>query len=243
MLTDKIAIITGADRGIGKATALKLADDGADIAIVYIGDSAEADKTVAEIQVKGRRCIAIECDVVDFAACKAAVADVTKELGPVDILVNNAGITRDGIVFNMKEDAFDQVIDINLKGTFNMIRHCYATFLKRRQGRIINIASIAGLIGNPGQANYAASKAGVIGLTKSVAKELAGRNVCCNAIAPGFIETAMTKDLGENALIEAIPFKRMGKPEDVAALIAFLASDAAGYITGETIRVDGGLAM
>jgi len=239
----KTAIVTGGSRGIGRGIALKQASEGVNVAVIYAGNQAAAEETVAKAKAYGINAIAIQCDVADFSAVRAAVVTVAKELGPIDILVNNAGITRDGLVFNMTEEQFDAVVDTSLKGAFNFIRHCYAGFVKRRSGKIINIASIAGTMGNAGQANYAAAKAGMIGLTKSVAKELAGRGICCNAIAPGFIETDMTAGLADLPLAEAVPMKRMGTVEEVANLAAFLASDAANYITGETIRIDGGLAM
>ena len=243
MLQGKTALITGGGRGIGRAIALKFAAHGANVGIIYAGNVAAADEVVAEARAKGVQAIAIQCDVADFAACKDAVKQVTEALGPVDILVNNAGITKDKLVLAMSEEDFDRVVDVSLKGAFHMIKHCYSGFMKRRQGRILNITSISGLLGNPGQANYSSAKAGMIGLTKSVARELAGRNICCNAIAPGFIETEMTENLGDVPFIDNIPFKRMGTTEDVANLALFLASDAANYITGEVIRVDGGLAM
>jgi len=244
MLSGKIAIVTGGSRGIGRAIALKLASEGANVAILYAGNTEAAETVVHEIEDMGVSAMAIKCDVSDFDACKQAVSAVTETLGAIDILVNNAGITKDTLALKMSETDFDSVVDVSLKGTFNMIRHCYSTFMKRRQGRIINIASISGLMGNAGQANYSAAKAGMIGLTKSIARELAGRNICCNAVAPGFIETEMTASLGdESALLGAIPLKRMGKAEEVANLVAFLASDQASYITGEVIRIDGGLAM
>ncbi|MCL2842541.1 MAG: 3-oxoacyl-[acyl-carrier-protein] reductase [Oscillospiraceae bacterium] len=243
MLQGKTAIITGGSRGIGRAIALTFAEHGANVAVLYAGNATAADEVVCAIKAKGVSAMAIQCDVADFAACKDAVKAVTETLGPVDILVNNAGITKDKLVLAMSEDDFDRVVDVNLKGAFNMIKHCYSGFMKRRQGRIINITSISGLMGNPGQANYSSAKAGMIGLTKSVARELAGRNICCNAIAPGFIETEMTASLGENPLLNNIPLKRMGTADEVASLALFLASDTAGYITGEVIRVDGGLAM
>ena len=187
---------------------------------------------------------AYKCNVTVTEEVAATVKAVAADLGKVDILVNNAGITRDGLVLSMKDADFDAVLNTNLKGAFNMIRACYSGFIRKKSGRIINISSVSGIMGNAGQANYSASKAGLIGLTKTVARELASRNVTCNAVAPGFIQTAMTKDIGEdNALRTMIPLGRMGKPEDIAEAVAFLASDAAGYITGEVLRVDGGLAM
>ena len=239
----KTAIVTGASRGIGRAIALKLAQDGYNIAILYAGNTDAANevgKLVCEIGVE---VLVVQCNVSDFDACKTVIDEVKETFGTVDVLVNNAGITKDGLAMKMSEQQFDEVMDVNLKGAFNMIRHCYSIFLKQRQGRIINIASVAGIMGNAGQANYSASKAGMIGLTKAIARELAGRNICCNAVAPGFIETEMTENLGELPLIDAIPLKRMGKSDEVAALVSFLASEQAGYITGEVIRIDGGLAM
>ena len=245
MLSGKVALVTGGSRGIGKAIALKLAQEGADVAVLYAGNAAAAQATVDEITALGRKAAAWKCDVADFDASKETVAAVMKEFGGVDILVNNAGITRDTLLLTMKEADFDAVIDTNLKGAFHMIKHCCRTLMKRG-GRIINISSVVGLMGNAGQVNYSASKAGVIGMTKSVARELASRGVCCNAIAPGFIATDMTDaippEMAEK-MAQTIPMGRVGKPEDVAALAAFLASDAAGYITGEVIRVDGGMAM
>ena len=242
LLIGKVALITGASRGIGKAVALKLASLGADVALVYVGSADKAAKVCGSAREFGVRAEAYQCDVSDFAAAKETVGAVKKTFGTVDILVNNAGITRDSLVLTMKEDAFDDVIDVNLKGAFNMIRHCAATFVKNRGGKIINISSVAGLIGNAGQANYSASKAGMIGLTKSVARELAPRNICCNAIAPGFIETDMSGHIkSDNPLKAAIPLGRTGLPEEVAELAAFLCG--ADYITGEVIRIDGGLAI
>ena len=244
MLNGKIALITGASRGIGKAIALKFASLGADIAVIYSGNEDKALEVCNEARQMGVRAEAFRCDVSNFEETRMTVDAVKNTLGSVDILVNNAGITRDGLILSMKEDAFDQVLDTNLKGTFNMIKHCSPMFLKKRSGKIINISSVAGLIGNPGQANYSASKAGVIGLTKSVARELASRNVCCNAIAPGLIQTEMTKNLANgNPLLTNVPLGRMGKPEEIAELAAFLAQDISNYITGEVIRIDGGLAM
>lgn len=244
MLNGKIAIITGASRGIGRAIALKYAELGADIAVIYAGNTEKAQEVVAIAREKGVRAEAFQCDVSDFTAVKETVEAIKKQLGTVDILVNNAGITKDGLIMAMKEDAFDDVIDINLKGAFNMIRHCSSMFVRKRSGKIINISSIAGLMGNPGQSNYSASKAGLIGLTKSVARELASRNVCCNAIAPGVIQTDMTENIAKDSpIVKAIPLARVGLPEEIAELAAFLAQDGANYITGEVIRIDGGLAM
>ncbi len=243
-LEGKIALVTGGSQGLGRAIALKLAENGADIAIVYVGPDAPAQDTAREIEALGRRVKTYVCDVRDPQAVDAAVKAVGEDLGKVDILVNNAGVTRDGLLVTMKEEDYDLVLDINLKGAFHMIRACYRDFMRKRAGKIINIASVAGLVGNAGQVNYAASKAGLIALSKSVAKELGGRGVCCNCIAPGFIATDMTKDIkADNPLLMQVPMKKMGTPEDVANVALFLASPESDYITGETIRVDGGLAM
>ncbi len=242
-LEGKIALVTGGSQGLGRAIALKLAENGADIAIAYVGPQEPALATAQEIEALGRRVKLYVCDVRDEAACNETVAAVCKDLGKVDILVNNAGVTRDGLMVGMKDQDYDMVLDINLKGAFHMIRACYRDFMRKRSGKIINISSIAGLVGNAGQVNYAASKAGLIGLSKSVAKELGSRGVCCNCIAPGFIATDMTKDIKEdNPLLVQVPMKKMGTPEDVANAALFLASPESDYITGETLRVDGGLA-
>jgi 3-oxoacyl-[acyl-carrier protein] reductase len=244
VLNDKVAVVTGGSRGIGRAIALKLAELGADIAVIYAGNIAKADEVCALVREKGVRAEAFQCDVSDFDAVSRTVGEIKKIFGTVHILVNSAGITKDGLILSMKEAAFDAVVDTNLKGTFNMIRHCAPLFLRNKYGKIINITSIAGIMGNAGQANYSASKAGVIGLTKSVARELASRNVCCNAIAPGFVKTDMTEKIDEtNPLVEQIPLKRFCQPEEVAELAAFLAQDISAYITGEVIRIDGGLAI
>ena len=244
MLKGKVALITGGSRGIGRAIALKYAENGADIAFLHLNDAAEAAKTADAVSKLGVRVAAYECDVADFEAVKTTVNQVIAELGGIDILVNNAGITRDGLLATLKEADFDAVVDINLKGVFNTTKHCYMHFAKKKAGKIINISSISGLIGNLGQANYAAAKAGVIALTKTVARELASRNICCNAIAPGFIATDMTQDLpGLEQMLANIPFGRIGQVDDVAELALFLASDKANYITGEVIRVDGGMAI
>ncbi len=244
MLKGKVALVTGGSRGIGRAIALKLAENGADIAVIFAGRQDKAEEVCREAQAFGVRACAYQCDAADFEQVKQTVAAVTKELGGVDILVNNAGVTKDGLIFSMKEEDFDRVVDTNLKGCFHFIKHCYPGFVRKRAGKIINISSVSGLIGNAGQANYSASKAGIIGLTKAVARELAGRGICCNAIAPGFVDTDMTAGLDrENGLIAQIPLGRPGRPEDVAELALFLAGSGSDYITGEVIRVDGGLAI
>jgi 3-oxoacyl-[acyl-carrier protein] reductase len=244
VLNGKVALITGASRGIGRAIALKLAALGADIAVIYAGNEEKANEVCLAARGMNVRAEAFRCDVSNFEEAKQTVEAVKNTLGPVDILVNNAGVTKDGLIISMKEEAFDLVMDTNLKGAFNMIRHCCPMFLKKRSGKIINITSVSGLMGNAGQANYSASKAGLIGLTKSVARELASRNVCCNAIAPGFIQTEMTENVEPGSpLLTGIPLGRMGMPEEIAELAAFLAQDGSNYITGEVIRIDGGLAM
>lgn len=243
-LNGKTALVTGASRGIGRAIALRLAEDGANVAVIYAGSADKAEAVVNEITALGVNAKAYRCNVADSAAVNETVKALTNDLGKIDILVNNAGITRDGLMLRMKDEDFDAVLDTNLKGAFNMIRACYSGFIRKKSGRIINISSVSGIMGNAGQANYSASKAGVIGLTKSVARELASRGITCNAVAPGFIQTDMTENLGDNnPLLNSIPLGRMGKPEDIAAAVAFLASDSAAYITGEVLKVDGGLAI
>ena len=243
-LNGKTALVTGASRGIGRAIALRLAEDGANVAVIYAGSADKAEAVVNEITALGVNAKAYRCNVADSAAVNETVKAVTNDLGKIDILVNNAGITRDGLMLRMKDEDFDAVLDTNLKGAFNMMRACYSGFIRKKSGRIINISSVSGIMGNAGQANYSASKAGVIGLTKSVARELASRGITCNAVAPGFIQTDMTENLGDNnPLLNSIPLGRMGKPEDIAAAVAFLASDSAAYITGEVLKVDGGLAI
>ena len=232
MLTGKTALITGGARGIGAAIVETLAAQGANVAVLYAGSQEKAEALCAQCaQDHGVQAQAYQCDVADFAAAKAVVAQVKKDFGTVDILVNNAGITQDGLLAMMKEESF------------NFIRHCTPLFLRQKGGAIVNITSVSGMIGNPGQANYAAAKAGLIGLTKAVAKELAPKGITCNAVAPGFIATDMTRDLAgqDNALLAAIPLGRMGQPQEVAQAVAFLAT--APYITGEVLRVDGGIAM
>lgn len=244
MLKGKTAVVTGGSQGIGKVTALKLAAEGANIVIIHMGTEEDAAAACAEIEAFGVKSKAMRLDVSDFEAVKAAVAEIIGEFGTIDVLVNCAGITRDGLIAMMKEENFDAVINVNLKGTFNMIRHCTPYFIKQKGGAIVNVSSVSGIMGNAGQANYSTSKAGVIGLTKSTAKELVGRGVRCNAVAPGFVATAMTENLSKNnKLVDAIPMKRMATAEEVADVIVFLASDKASYVTGEVIKVDGGIAM
>lgn len=242
MLKGKTAIITGGSRGLGAAIACRFASMGADIAIIYSGSHRAAQDICQRCsEESGAKALAYQCDVADFEAVKETVAKIKEDFGTAHILVNNAGITCDGLIATMKEEDFDKVIDVNLKGAFNMIRHCTGFFIRNREGCIINISSVSGLMGNTGQSNYAASKAGLIGLTKSVAKELAARNIRCNAIAPGFIATDMTGDQADNPLLKMIPLGRMGNPEDVAQAAAYLA--VAAYVTGEVLRIDGGIAM
>ncbi len=246
MLTGKIAVVTGASRGIGRAVALKLAAEGATVIINYNGSKDRALEVKQEIEEKGGIADLYQCDVSDFAKCESFITDIIKQYKGIDILVNNAGITRDGLLMKMSEEDFDKVMDTNLKGAFNTTRFASRQMLKQRSGRIINMASVVGVTGNAGQVNYAASKAGIIGLTKAAARELASRGVTVNAIAPGFIETDMTKDLPEKVKADSvsqIPLGRFGTPEHVAATVAFLASEEAEYITGQVIHVDGGMVM
>ncbi len=243
MLNGKTAVVTGASRGIGAAIAEKLGSLGVNVAILYMGNEELALKEKEIIEAFGVKAEAYRTDVSSQEECKDVVKKITEEFGGIDILVNNAGITRDNLLVTMDEAEFDAVIDTNLKGCYNMIKACGRSFIKKKYGKIINISSVSGIMGNAGQANYAASKAGVIALTKVVAREFGGKNVCCNAIAPGFICTDMTKDLNTEEFEKIIPLKRLGKPEDVANIAAFLADDVSDYITGEVIRIDGGLAM
>lgn len=244
MLKNKTALITGGSRGIGKAIAQAMAAQGANIAILYSGNTAAAEETCRTLRGYSVEAECFRCDVSDFEQAGKTVKEVLARFGSVDILVNNAGITRDSLILAMKQEDFDKVIDTNLRGAFHMIKHLCGPFMKQKHGKIINISSVSGMMGNPGQANYAAAKAGLIGLTKTVAKELAPRGITCNAIAPGFIATDMTEQLSEAARATAvgmIPLKKMGRPEDIANTALFLAGDGADYITGEVIKVDGGL--
>lgn len=246
MLEGKVALVTGAGRGIGKQIALTLAEKGADVAINYHGSKERAQETAEQIRAMGRRAEIYQCSVADYDACGEMMKQVIADFGRVDILVNNAGITKDGLMMRMSEEDFSSVIDVNLKGTFHCIRFASRQMMKQRYGRIINMSSVVGVAGNAGQVNYAASKAGVIGMTKSAAKELASRGITVNAIAPGFIETDMTSVLSDKvkeATLGQIPLGRLGQGRDIAAAAAFFASDAAGYITGQVLHVDGGMVM
>ena len=245
-LAGKCAVVTGGGRGIGRAVCLALAAQGADVVVNYAGSAETAGETAKECRALGVRAIAVQADVADEAQAAALIETAVRELGGVDILVNNAGITRDGLLLRMSEDDFSRVLDTNLKGAFHCMKAACRGMMRRRAGRIVNISSVVGVRGNAGQANYAASKAGLIGLSKSAAKELASRGVTVNCIAPGFIDTAMTAALPEavkEKLLAEIPMGRFGAAEDVAAAAAFLASDAAAYITGQVLCVDGGMAM
>jgi 3-oxoacyl-[acyl-carrier protein] reductase len=246
MLSGKVALVTGAGRGIGREIALTLAKNGATVIVNYNGSKQSADEVVAQIQENGGTAEAVQCNVADFAASEAMVKDILAKYKKVDILVNNAGVTRDNLIMRMSEEDYDLVLDTNLKGAFNMIRHLSRSFIKQRGGKIINISSVSGVLGNAGQANYSASKAGVIGLTKSVARELASRGINVNAVAPGFIDTDMTKNMTEDArkgVSDMIPMGRMGSTKDIADLVLFLADDNSNYITGQVICVDGGMAI
>jgi 3-oxoacyl-[acyl-carrier protein] reductase len=242
----RLAVVTGGSRGIGRAIAEHLADDGLDVAIVFAGNEVAAKQTVDAIEEKGVRCRAYRCNVADADAAAKTCKDIVADMGPVSVLVNDAGIVRDSLLMRMSEDDFTSVLDVNLKGAFHMIKGLARSLMHAPEARIVNVSSIVGLAGNAGQANYAASKAGLIGLTKSVAREFASRGVTCNAVAPGFIQTSMTDALSEQVRAsyeKTIPLGRLGTAQDVANVVAFLASPAASYVTGEVIRVDGGIRM
>lgn len=242
MSKGKTAVVTGGSRGIGEAIVYKLASMGANVAVIYAGNAAAAERVCEKCrQEYGVEAKSYQCNVADFSAAKETVAKIKADFGTAQILVNNAGITRDGLLAMMKEEDFDSVLDTNLKGAFNMIRHMTGLFIRAREGCIINMASVAGIMGNAGQCNYSASKAGLIGLTKSVAKELAPKGIRCNAVAPGFIATDMTGNQTDNPLLNMIPLGKMGETDDVADAVAYLIT--AKYVTGEVLRVDGGIAM
>lgn len=246
MLHGKIALVTGGARGIGRAVSLTLAGYGADVAVNYSGSREKAEQTAEEIRAMGRRAIAVQADVSKQEDCTRMFAEIAEALGSVDILVNNAGITRDNLAVRMSEEEFDQVINTNMKGAFFCMRLAGASMMKKRSGRIINISSISGVRGNAGQINYCAAKAGMLGMTKCLAKELASRGVTVNAVAPGYIDTDMTAVLPEKVketVLAQIPLRRIGRPDDIAEAVAFLASDRAAYITGQTIQVDGGMGI
>ena len=245
-LTGKTAVVTGGSRGIGRAICIELAKQGANVVVNYSGSEAKAAEVVKEIEALGTKAVAIQANVADSAAVESLMKQALEMFGTIDILVNNAGITRDNLLMRMKEQEWDDVMDTNLKGVFLCTKAVTRQMMKQRAGRIINISSIVGVAGNPGQANYVAAKAGVIGLTKTTAQELASRNILVNAIAPGFITTEMTDALPEEikeTMLKQIPLAKLGQPEDIAKAVVFLASDSANYITGQTLHIDGGLVM
>jgi len=243
-LANKTAVVTGASRGIGRAIAIKLASEGANIILNYRSSIKSVEEVMAEIKAMGGKAVAVQGDVSSFAEAEKIIKAAVENFGSLDILVNNAGITKDGLLMRMKEEDFDSVIETNLKGTFNCIRHATPIMMKQRSGRIINMSSVVGVAGNAGQVNYSASKAGVIGITKSAAKELASRGITVNAVAPGFIQTDMTDVLSDKVkedILSGIPLKRLGKPQEIADLVSFLVSGSGSYITGQVININGGM--
>ena len=246
MLSGQCAIVTGATRGIGKAIATKLASSGANVVVNYRSNTEEAEKLKSELEALDVKVLLVQGDISKDEEAKKLILAAKNTFGRVDILVNNAGITKDGLIIRMKEEDFDKVIEVNLKGTFNCLKHVTSIMIKQKYGKIINISSVVGITGNSGQVNYSASKAGIIGMTKSLAKELGSRSINVNAVAPGYIVTDMTEELSEKIKEEtknSIPLKKLGRPEDVAELVAFLSSKASDYITGQVINVDGGMVM
>ncbi|MCI8590561.1 MAG: 3-oxoacyl-[acyl-carrier-protein] reductase [Clostridiales bacterium] len=245
MLKGKVAVVTGGSRGIGRAICMELAASGADIAFLYAGNTDAANETCEQLTKMGIRAQSYQCSVADDSAVQSTFKQITADLGTIDILVNNAGVTCDKLAMMMSEEDFTKVVDINLSGAFRCAKQVIPLLVRKRSGKIINITSVSGLMGNPGQCNYAAAKAGLIGFTKTIARELASRGITCNAVAPGFVETDMTAALsaGKDTLTQNIPLKRFAKPEEIAKLVCFLASPNADYITGEVIRIDGGLAI
>ena len=246
MEENKVAVVTGATTGIGKEIALELSKNGYNIAINYRSETADMEDLKKEIEQNNVKCIFVKADVSNFEETENMVKEIVNEYGKIDVLVNNAGITQDGLIMRMKKESFDQVVDINLGGTFNVTRNVVPFMVKQRSGRIINVSSVVGIVGNAGQSNYAASKAGIIGFTKSLAKELSSRGILVNAIAPGFIETKMTDKLNENvrqSILNQIPLGRMGEPKEVAKVVKFLSSDDSSYITGQVINIDGGMVI
>jgi 3-oxoacyl-[acyl-carrier protein] reductase len=242
----KVALVTGASRGIGREIALELAREGANVVVNYSGSEAKANEVVDEIKSMGREAVAIQCNVADSDSVQSMVKETISHFGALDILVNNAGITKDNLLMRMKENEWDDVININLKGVFLCTKAVTRQMMKQRSGRIINISSIVGVSGNPGQANYVAAKSGVIGLTKTAARELAPRGITVNAIAPGFISTDMTDQLPEdvrNEMLKQIPLNRFGDPKDIAKVVSFMASESSSYMTGQTLHIDGGMVM
>lgn len=246
MEENKVAVVTGGTTGIGKEIALELSKNGYNIAINYRSETADMEDLKKEIEQNNVKCIFVKADVSNFEETESMVKEIVNEYGKIDVLVNNAGITQDGLIMRMKKESFDQVVDINLGGTFNVTRNVVPFMVKQRSGRIINVSSVVGIVGNAGQSNYAASKAGIIGFTKSLAKELSSRGILVNAIAPGFIETKMTDKLNENvrqSILNQIPLGRMGEPKEVAKVVKFLSSDDSSYITGQVINIDGGMVI
>lgn len=246
MSENKVALITGATRGIGKEIALELAANGFDIAVNYRNEQAGMEELKKEIEKNNVRCEFVKADVANFEDCESMVKETIEKFGKIDVLVNNAGITKDGLIMRMKKEDFESVIDVNLTGTFNVTRNVIPHMLKQRSGRIINVSSVVGVAGNAGQTNYSASKAGIIGFTKSLAKEVASRNILVNAIAPGFIDTDMTSVLSDavkEGINAQIPLKRMGTPKEVAKVVKFLSSEDSSYVTGQVINIDGGMVM